>query len=193
MIRFCEFKLGYKEVTMATTGHHKNKKMKDILIVFEEKDSKEWTNFIKDCFTDCPQSLSIELLDLSTNIDEISNLVPSFAMVLVVISNEMLKTMESKASVLSTCLQRHACVSVIKLYLEQVKFSINFRKTYKSCDSWKEYVIGTDSSEEYVQTIISQIINDLEKVKAPPPHPNTKKPSLIHYISPENVRQVCII
>ncbi|XP_060559618.1 phosphoinositide 3-kinase adapter protein 1-like isoform X2 [Ruditapes philippinarum] len=172
------------------TSKHVIKEKKDILILFEEKDSKDWTQFIQECFTDCPKRLLIDVLDLNTNIDEIISQASSYWMVLVIISNEMLKTMESKASVLNPCLQKHPSVSAIKLYLEKEKFSIKFRQDFKSCDQWKEFIVGADTDVDHVQKIISEIINELEKVNTPEKHTSEKHTrNRIHYIGPDQVRQ----
>ncbi|XP_045212124.1 phosphoinositide 3-kinase adapter protein 1-like isoform X2 [Mercenaria mercenaria] len=174
------------------TAKQKIKEMKEILILYEEKDSKAWTEFIQGCFTECPQNLSIEVRDLKTDIQEVETLATCFSMVLVIVSNEMLNTMELQANILSPCLQKHQCVSVIKLYLQEAKYSTKIKQCYKTCKNWKEFSIGAEDGEEHVQKLISQIINELEKVavqeKVAAPQTTPRK-SRIQYICPETVRQ----
>lgn len=169
------------------------KNMKDILILYEQTDSAVWAGFIQDCFSGCPQGLTNEAKDLETNITEIGNLSARFSMILVIVSNEMLKTMETVMCILDPILHNHPCVSVIKLYIEQELFASKVMPYYHGAQSWKCVSVGNNDGEDHVQQIISEIIDVLQNVTVPvmqaPPIPGPKK-GRIQSVCPEYIRQV---
>lgn len=168
----------------------KTEAKKDILIIYEKKDAQAWTDFIQASIRECPKNLSIEVKDLQSDMDEVTSSSASFSMVLVIVSNTMLKTMESVASVLNPILQDHSCVSVIKLYLEETKYT-KMTQFYETAKDWKEFSIASSDNEDNVQTLISDIINILQNLNArqKPVKPSPRK-SRIQSVCPEYIRQV---
>lgn len=172
----------------------KTEEKMDILILYEKKDAQAWTDFIQASITECPKNLSIEVKDLQSDMEEVKTSSARFTMVLVIVSNAMLKTMESAANILNPILQGHSCVSVIKLYLEESKYT-KMTQLYETAKDWREFSIVSSDNEDNVQTLISDIINIIQNLHAPPEKPvkPTPRKSRIQSICPEYIRQVRVL
>lgn len=169
----------------------------DILILYEASDSEDWVVFLKSCFDDCPEILTIttEAKDLVSSLNVIGHLSMKFTVILLVISSKMLRTLQENVSVLSETFHRHGAVAMLKLYIDDVNFYDEFVQYYNDARKWTCFSIGNEDGVEQVRAYISEIINVLQECKSKPQtaiHPPPKQ-SYIQSICPDCIRQVSTI
>lgn len=164
----------------------KGNKLKDILVLYDGKDSSSWKDFILERFDACPsKKLQIEDKDLSDDVKDAAAAAKQFSMVLVVASDEMLNTLQSHCSTFEPSLRSHLCVAVIKLYVDENSYSTKLSKNYSSSKDWKTWSIGENNAEDEINQYMSEIIDTLQKVSVPSP----PKPGRIHSVCPDNIKQ----
>ncbi|KAL4239947.1 B-cell scaffold protein [Mactra antiquata] len=161
---------------------------KDMLILYEESDSEQWVEYLKSCINDCPESVTSEALDLTSNIETIHKQLASFTMVLLVTSQNMLKTLQDNSSALSKYLEKHKGTTLLKLYLDDINIDKELFQYYNGSNQWKCFSIGNEDTVKEVDVAISQILNALQEINAavlPPPPAK----SYIQSVCPDCIRQ----
>ncbi|WAQ95752.1 BCAP-like protein [Mya arenaria] len=180
--------------------------VKDILLLYEEKDTNEWTKYFFGEFEQAkPQIQSVNSEDVCTNLDKLEALCPHYAVICIVLSSEMLKTLITVATPLSPVLKVHGCVTLLKLYLEEkdeTELGKNVMPKYPGSKSWQAFEISEENTQEKVAKSLSSVIDLVQKVHMQRQRSESssgslglskgakpKQPHMINAICPESIRQ----
>ncbi|KAH3871916.1 hypothetical protein DPMN_035131, partial [Dreissena polymorpha] len=182
--------------------------LKDVLLLHSAKDAGDWTEFIQnEIKTFGLQIKEVDIKDLAASMKDIHILCAQYSVVSLVISEEMLKTIDSVASELSTTLQNHSYVTLIKLFIDDCEKELysNVLPKYPSAKTWKTFKISDPDAQGKLQATVSSLINmvqDSQMVAKPAPSPSgdmlrtksshsTAKPkhSAQITVSPDSIRQ----
>lgn len=171
------------------------KEDKNILLLFEEGDAKQWADHIYKEFTDKePKITGVESKDLNTNIGDVATLCSQYTVVVLVISPEMLDTLVTQHKQLKLCLAKHKNIVGIKLFLEDCLDKLNgdILPKYPHSKSWSMFDI-TGREEQVTHTVsnIRDILQNANELASSPQPVPVKRPSnFIKAVSPDSIRQV---
>lgn len=182
----------------------KLKTLKDVLLLYSAQDAESWAEFIQnEIKTSGPQIQGVDIKDLASSMADMQTLCAQYSVVSLVISEEMLKTLVSVATELSSTLHKHSYVTLIKLYIEDCEKDLqnNVLPKYPSAKSWKTFTISEPDAQTKLQATVSSLMNMVQdaQMAAQPPPPrdmspkpspgSTAKPKQIT-VSPDSIRQV---
>lgn len=171
------------------------KEERNILLLFEEGDAKQWADHIRNEFTDKePKITWVESKDLNTNIGDVATLCSQYTVVVIVISPEMLDTLITQQKQLKLCLAKHKNIVGIKLFLEDCleKLNSDVLPKYPRSKSWSMFdITGREEQVTHAVSNVRDILQNANDLASSPRPVSVKKPSnFIKTISPDSIRQV---
>ncbi|KAH3871934.1 phosphoinositide 3-kinase adapter protein 1-like isoform X2 [Dreissena polymorpha] len=178
---------------------NKAKTLKDILLLYSANDAGDWTEYIQnEIKTSSPQIQGVDIKDLATSMAQIHILCAQYSVVSLVISEEMLKTLVSVATELSSTLHKHSYVALIKLYIEDCEKELtnNVLPKYLSAKTWKTFTISDPDAQRKLQTTVSSLMNMVQDSQMasqqPPPRDMSPKPSPGSTAKPKHSTQITV-
>ena len=174
-----------------------SKEEKNIVILYEEGDAQTWADYIQKEFSEKgPKVGGVDIKNLNAIVSEIASLCSQYTVVVLLISPEMLETLETTSKQIAAYLGRHKNITVVKLYIESQLDTLTHKVLPKfPChESWQMCQVTEANTENELRQTVSDILDLLQSAKQQAAKPKVRKSSgIINHVSPDTIRHVSAI